>query len=80
MKNEKNEITIEGIDFNLLREQKDVLINLQYRTNPDGNNVVRTKEFEAIEGIINLIDHIQYLAVEQLGLPEEEVFKLTNEE
>lgn len=75
----KNEITIKNIDFNLLREQKKILIELQYRNDSKGLNIVQRKEFEALEGIINLIDNIQDEAIEQLGLSEEEVFNLEKE-
>jgi hypothetical protein len=74
-----NKICIENIDFDLLKKQKTQLIELQYRTH-EGNPVVLSKEYDALEGIINLIDHIQDSAIEQLGLKEEEVFNLNKEE
>ena len=71
---------LENIDFDLLRKQKAQLIELQYRTTPEGNPVILSKEYDALEGIINLIDEIQDLAVEELGLKEEDVFNLNKEE
>jgi hypothetical protein len=74
------ELVIKNIDFDLLRKQKTQLIELQYRSDSNGNPVVSSKEYEALEGIINLIDHIQDEAIKQLGLSEEEVFNLSKEE
>jgi hypothetical protein len=73
-------IEIQNIDLDLLREQKDVLLKLQYKTTPNGDIAVSAKEFEVINGLINLIDHIQDQAVEQHGLDENEVFNLNKEE
>ncbi len=72
-------ITITGVDLDLLREQKKQILYLQGRTNMDNSPVLKPKEFDAIDGIINLIDAIQDGAVEQHGLDEEEVFKFSNE-
>jgi len=80
MENKQYDILIKQIDLKLLREQKQTLLDLQYRDNPDGSQILKAKEFDAIEGIINLISHIQDEAVEQLGLDENEVFDLTKEE
>jgi hypothetical protein len=74
------DIKIKGIDLNLLREQKDTLLNLQWKSDGNGTNFVNSKEFLALEGIISLIDHIQDEAVEQHGLDENEVFNLNKEE
>lgn len=60
------------IDFNLLKEQKKELIKIMNTKNSQ-------KEFEAIEGIINLITHIQDHAVEELGIDENLIFDLENE-
>lgn len=76
----KYNIEIQNIDLELLREQKEILLKLQYKTTPNGDIVVGAKEFEALDGLINLIDHIQDQAVEQHGLDENEVFNLNKEE
>lgn len=76
----KKEFTISNINFDLLKKQKAQLIELQYRTDSNGNPLVSPKDYEALEGIINLIDNIQDEAVEQLGLKEEDVFNLSKEE
>lgn len=80
MNNSLYDILIKQIDLNLLREQKQTLIDLQYRDNPDGSQILKANEFKALEGIISLIDHIQDEAVEQLGLDENEVFDLEKNE
>jgi len=72
----KYNIEIQNIDLNLLREQKEILLELQYKTTAN----ISAKEFEALDGLINLIDHIQDQAVEQHGLDENEVFNLNKEE
>ena len=80
MENKQYDILIKKIDLNLLREQKQILIDLQYRENPNGSQNLKANEFKALEGIISLIDHIQDEAVEQLGLDESEVFNLQKEQ
>jgi hypothetical protein len=72
-------IEIKNIDLDMLREQKAKLLTLQHRVDADNRYVCRPEEFDAIEGIINIIDHIQDSAVEQYGLDEAEVFKFSNE-
>jgi hypothetical protein len=72
-------IEISNIDLEMLREQKAKLLTLQHRVESDNSPVVRPAEYEALEGIVNLIDHIQDSAVEQHGLDEAEVFKFSNE-
>lgn len=72
-------IEIKNVDLNLLRQQKEKLIELQYRTFDNGSPVILTKEYEALEGIINLIDHIQDEAVNQHSLDEKEVFNLNQD-
>lgn len=73
------DIKIQNVDLVLLKEQKKALLELQYRTDLNHNPIIRTKEYEALEGIILLIDHIQDQAVEQHNLDENEVFDLNKE-
>jgi hypothetical protein len=80
MENKQYDILIKKVDLKMLREQKQIIIDLQYRDNPDGSQILKANEFKALEGIISLIDHIQDEAVEQLGLDENEVFDLKKEE
>lgn len=80
MENKQYDIVIKKIDLNLLKEQKQILIDLQYRDDRDGSQILKANEFKALEGIISLIDHIQDEAVEQLGLDENEVFDLEKNE
>lgn len=72
-------ITISDVDIDLLREQKKQLLLLQGRIDSMESTVLKPKEYEAVDGIINLIYHIQDSAVEQHGLDESEVFKFSNE-
>ena len=76
MENKQYDILIKKVDLKILREQKQIIIDLQDRDNPDGIQILKANEFKALEGIISLIDHIQDEAVEQLGLDENEVFDL----
>ena len=55
------------IDWELLREQKEILSNLSEVSNYQ-------KEIDAIEGILNLLDEFQDVAVEEGYATEEEVF------
>lgn len=71
-------IQISDVDLDLLREQKRQLLLLQGRTELTNSLVLNSNEFEAVDGIINLIDHIQDSAVQQHGLDEEEVFTFSN--
>ena len=80
MENKQYDILIKKVDLKMLREQKQIIIDLQYRDNPDGIQILKANEFKALEGIISLIDHIQDEAVEQLGLDENEVFDLEKNE
>ena len=73
------DLVIKNIDLKLVKEQKQILLDLQYRDNPDGTQFLKANEFKALEGIISLIDHIQDEAVEQLGLDENEVFDFKND-
>jgi hypothetical protein len=65
MENKQYDILIKKVDLKMLREQKQIIIDLQYRDNPDGIQILKANEFKALEGIISLIDHIQDEAVEQ---------------
>lgn len=73
------DIKIQKVDLDLLREQKQVLNELQWKTDKNGDPHISAKDFQALEGIINLISHIQDQAVDQHGLNEEEVYKFTEE-
>lgn len=77
---------IQNIDFKLLKEQKnDLLQSIQdfemeaHSCENDGHPkaAIRLKEqAESIQGIINLIDSIQDYAVDELGKSETDVFDL----
>ena len=73
------DILVKNIDLKLLREQKEIILNLQYRSNSNGDNIVNPKEFEALNGIISLIDYVQDQAVVQHNLDENDVFDFKND-
>lgn len=62
------------LDFTLLKAQKSLLINLQ------GKKTITKPEWDTLEGIINLIDHIQDTAVKKAIVTEEEAFNLSGED
>lgn len=62
---------INKIDFKELKSQKAILIKLQEKKG------TTAKENSTIEGILNLIDHIQDIAVDSYGYNEKAVFKLS---
>lgn len=63
---------IEKIDWELLKKQKATLTKVVFNTQ-DG------EVWDDLEGLLNLIDAIQDYAVEELGLDENYVFELTQE-
>ena len=60
------------IDFGQLREQKVALLGINAK-------VLSKDQYEALEGIVNLVDSIQDYAVDKLGYKAQEVFRLTDE-
>lgn len=60
------------IDFSQLREQKVALLGINAK-------VLSKDQYEALEGIVNLVDSIQDYAVDKLGYKAQEVFRLTDE-
>lgn len=57
---------IKNINFHLLREQKQILIEYII-----GQEI---EQAEAIEGFLSLIDAIQDCAVDELGIDEKQVY------
>ena len=66
---------INFIDFNKLRKQKLAMLEIMDAV----KGGVDQKKIDDAQGIINLIDHIQDLAVDVLGKDEKEVFNLAEE-
>ena len=74
----KNTIVIKDIDFDMLKKQKTILINMiQDWGEADDEN--QKKDAKEAEGIIYLIDAIQDYAVDKLGMKESDVFTLDEE-
>jgi hypothetical protein len=61
---------IKRIDWRLLREQKRYLLELSSPL----IGIFTEKEYNAFEGIINLLDSIQDYAVDECGIDENDVF------
>lgn len=64
-----------NIDYNLLREQKGILLKVINLYNKWGNEMEK-EEVKKIDGLINIIDEIQDHAVENLGYTEKQIFNL----
>lgn len=64
----------ENMDWNLLREQKQTLLEMEAR------HGLSKREKETISGMINLLDNLQDTAVDELGVSEETVFGKLAEE
>lgn len=71
-------VVIKNVDFNLLKKQKNILINMigHWETYNDSN---KQKEAKEVEGLLGLIDAIQDYAVDVLGYSEEEIFNLSED-
>ncbi len=73
---DKNAYTVQrmihNMDWELLKAQKKVLINLQSKKS------ITPAEWSALEGIINFIDAEQDIATDVYGYDEEKVFNLNN--
>jgi hypothetical protein len=67
------------IDWQLLKEQKQLLIEIIWNEKPTEFKLTE-QHTDAIEGIINFLDTIQDYAVDDLGIPEDEVFKFEEKE
>ena len=70
------DIFIKKVDLTTLKEQKINLITIQDKF----LNSLTREEYDAIEGLINLIDQVQDQAQEQWGLEDSYVFNLSTEE
>lgn len=64
----------ENMDWNLLREQKQTLLEMEDR------HGLSKREKETISGMITLLDNLQDTAVDELGVSEETVFGKLAEE
>lgn len=63
-------IDMTGIDWKLLAKQKKDLMTLARVVEVSGMRDVLKEEIESVEGIVNLIDHIQDEAALQIGATE----------
>lgn len=72
MSDVKEELYPLRIDFPELKKQKTAIISIR-------REVLSDDQWEALEGLMNLIDGIQDHAVDELGYDKNEVFNLTKE-
>lgn len=67
---------LKKIDFKDLKAQKSRLIMIQAKMeNPKAK--FTQKDIDALEGLLNLVDAIQDIAVDEYGFPERTVFRRT---
>jgi hypothetical protein len=64
------------MDFKLLKEQKTTLIKIQTKLEKPNPKFTK-KEWDTMEGIINLLDAIQDVAVDEYGFNEKTVFRIS---
>ena len=67
-----NQAFFSRINFDLLREQKQDLLNIL----DNENNGITQEQTISLEGVISFIDSIQDYAVDDLGYDAEKVFTL----
>ena len=61
-----------NIDFAELKSQKTAILSIR-------KEVLSQEQWEALEGLINVIDAIQDHAVDELGYDKDEVFNFTQD-
>lgn len=62
----------ETIDWALLRQQKEALLTIP-------EQLINSTQYDALQGIIELIDHLQDYAVWSEAVPEEVVFNINTD-
>jgi hypothetical protein len=70
---------IDRIDWPMLKEQKRTLISI-IEDKRDTFTIEARDQLGDLEGLLELIESIQDCAVDEMGVPEELVFDLENEE
>lgn len=66
-------VLIHTMDFKLLKAQKTMLLNMQSK------KTTTTAEWNAIEGIVNMIDAIQDIATDHYGFDPNEIYNFEND-
>jgi len=66
-------------DFKELKDQKSALYAIQAKIEKPKAKFTQ-KEWDALEGIINFINSIQDIAVDEYGVKETKVFKISRKE
>lgn len=70
---------LNNIDWQWLREQKHTLLTI-IAEKRSVHLIEVEEQVDDLEGLVSLIDSLQDYAVDELGIPEEEVFNFENEE
>lgn len=70
---------LKNIDFKMLKGQKTQLILLQAKLEKPKAKFTK-KDIDALEGIINLVDEVQRIAVDEFQYPERTVFRRTRKD
>lgn len=66
------------MDFKLLKEQKSALYKMQVKM--EKGQKLNQKDWDVLEGMINLCNSIQDIAVDEYGYSEKKVFKISRKE
>lgn len=59
----------ETVDWSLLRQQKEALLTIP-------EQLINATQYDALQGVLSLIDNLQDYAVGIAGVPEEVVFNM----
>lgn len=68
-----------NMDFKLMKKQKTDLLNLQAKIEKP-NAKFTQKDFDVLEGCLNLFDSIQDIAVDEYGYDKNKIFKFPRKE
>lgn len=66
------------MDFKLLKEQKSALYKMQVKM--EKGQKLNQKDWDVLEGMINLCNSIQDIAVDEYGYSEKKVFKISRKD
>lgn len=70
---------LKNINFKMLKGQKTQIILLQAKLEKPKAKFTQ-KDIDALEGLINLIDEVQRIAVDEFDYPERTVFRRTRKD
>jgi hypothetical protein len=73
-----NSVTINNIDFDLLKEQKLILINM-IQDWGESDDEEQREDAQQAEGLLNLIDAMQDYAIDKLNIREDKILNYDKE-